>query len=212
MRLPLDTQAMEDGDLDWWDTLCTSLQDVKTEKHENDILKGFYKPRRLPRSCLRMVLGLQGQPYNDWTLAGKVKASVFDRLQWSCFKYLYLYCTQEYPKPSLKNQSKVSVSQSSLVSGSGFKASPEFAQYQEVCKKREERRLQDMYFRAKDVRKQGIEKWVTNIFMDKHLALYRKAEHCSELAHNRIADALLDRAIDVLVRGCLVRGLICWDV
>jgi hypothetical protein len=68
--------------------------------------------------------------------------------------------------------------------------------FREVEKAKEERRLQEMYWRAKDVRLQKIEKWVHNVFMDQHLRLYRLAEKSAIAAHEQICDAVLDKAIN----------------
>ena len=160
-------------DEEWWAWLLQRLEGVKKSEH-----RGFYKQVRLNRTVIRMMLGMPGQQYNEWTTEAVLPPNIFDRLQWVAFRFLFYFCTEQYPK---------------------FKESPEFAEFQEHEKAIEDRRLQEMYWRAKDVRLQSIEKWVHNVFMDQHLALYRKGEECAKIAHENIVDTVLNKALDVLV-------------
>jgi len=164
---------LPEEDQQWWNWLLKRLEGVKAAEH-----RGFYKQVRLNRTIVRMMMGMPGQQYNEWTTEAVLPPNIFDRLQWVTFRFLFYYCTEKYPH---------------------FKESPEFLEFLEHEKAIEERRLQEMYWRAKDVRLQSIEKWVKNVFMEKHLALYRKGEECAIIAHKNIVDAVVEKAIKLLV-------------
>ena len=160
-------------DDEWWNGLISRLESVKYSEH-----KGHFVQERLPRTCIRLFLGIEGQAYNRWNTEAILPANIFDRLQWISFRFLFHYYNEKYE---------------------GFPQSKEFFDFHDIEEKWEERRIQEMYWRAKDVRLQNIEKWVHNVFMDKHLALYRMGENCAKQASENIIDALLDQALDVLV-------------
>ena len=160
-------------DDDWWAWMLQKLEGVK-----HSTFQGYYKPIRLNKTCLRSFLGMQGQLYNEWTTEAVLPPNIFDRLQWISFKYLFHFCTEKY---------------------STFQESVEYVTFQQMEQTIEDKRIQEMYLRAKDVRLQGVEKWVKNVFMQQHLAVYRLAERCANMTHERIVDMVLDKALNVLV-------------
>ena len=132
---------------------------------------------RMPRNCVRAMLGMQGRPYKIWTDEGVISGDIFDKLELQCFKLLYQYVTHDY---------------------FNFHGSPEYLAYQAWTGKMDERRLFDMYVRAKDIRLKEYEKWSESILSEAygHLPSIRPSGGSNGETE---ADHVVDYALQVLV-------------
>ena len=130
----------EEGDLNWYDKLVDRLSTLKQSRLNGQVYKGHFKEMRLPRTCLRMAMGLPGKPYRIWTDEQYISPDFFNLLEFSCFKFLHDFVTNTYYN---------------------FEGSTEYIQYVEWCQAIEERRVQEMYFRCRD---QRLVRYVTATF------------------------------------------------
>ena len=159
-------------DLSWLSSLKERLESLKNCTH-----RGFFKPMRLNRTCLRMFFGMQGQPYNIWTDEAVLPGDFFDKLELQCFNLLYQHVTHRYFK---------------------FHDSPEYKAYKDWEALAEERRLFDMYVRAKDLRLKEYEKWSREDYYPKHMAIYRQSEATADSLVVQEADHIVDLACSIL--------------
>lgn len=164
------------GDVQTWLGLPELILRLKTLKESTH--KGFLKPMRMPRNCIRMVLGMQGRPYKIWTDEGVLPGDFFDRLEFHCFQLLYQYVTHSY---------------------FNFHGSPEYTEYLSWKAKQQERRLFDMYVRAKDLRLKEFEKWSREVYYPKHMAIYRTSDQVVDRMVVKESNHLTDYALQLLV-------------
>jgi hypothetical protein len=80
-----------------------------------------------------------------------------------------------------------------------FHDSPEYKAYKEWEAKTEERRLFDMYVRAKDLRLKEFERWSREEYYPKHMAIYRQSEATSDMLVMQEADHIVELACSLLV-------------